>query len=145
MPRYTAPNHPDCYIDCPGKGFAIYIPPFGPCRTSCEVANLPRAMGDLAEGGWDTRSSGSVKGISHREIREISRRLRRIRGRTGAINDVLDDLDRIRGVQSPIDFEWSDLDVVEILDELRRLAGGPMGGPIGGPMGDPTGGPVATG
>lgn len=35
MPVYEAPNHPDCWIECPGPGKAVYVRPDGPCHTRC--------------------------------------------------------------------------------------------------------------
>ena len=36
MPRYIAPNHKDCWIDCPASGYAIFVPPHGPCEKGCD-------------------------------------------------------------------------------------------------------------
>jgi len=36
MPTYSAPGHPDCRINCPAGGFAIYVKPYGPCEVGCD-------------------------------------------------------------------------------------------------------------
>ena len=36
MPTHSAPGHPDCRIDCPAGGYAIYVKPYGPCEVGCD-------------------------------------------------------------------------------------------------------------
>ena len=36
MPRIHADNYHDCYIDCEIGGYAVYIPPDGPCYKGCD-------------------------------------------------------------------------------------------------------------
>jgi hypothetical protein len=126
MPRHTAPNHPDCFIDCLNGGFAIYIAPIGPCVTNCNNAALAEEIFDtINQRGWQTQSSGSVQGISRRQLGNLARRLRQGPAGGQEADDILTDLEQI-GATRPdetMDTTWSNTTVVDALKRLRDAAG----------------------
>jgi hypothetical protein len=65
MPRIQCPDHKDCYIVCPGSGYAFYNSPFGPCVTGCDEA---KAGDDLMKGlraaSVETRFYGIMSGVT---------------------------------------------------------------------------------
>ncbi|MBY6068806.1 hypothetical protein KUW17_18835 [Leisingera aquaemixtae] len=56
MPKYKAPSHPHCEIECEGPGYATYVEPDGPCLTGCGETSVGRLFADLAERNrWDAK------------------------------------------------------------------------------------------
>ena len=122
MPRHTAPNHPDCYIDCPGAGFAYYNSPLGPCRTGCDPSELVDAVEEAVQRrGWRSRGSGRVRGITRREAGALGRRLKQIGGGGPAIDRILDDLENagLSNGEDQFDAEWSNASMEEMLKQIR--------------------------
>lgn len=134
MPRHSAPNHPDCCIDCPAGGFAYYISPFGPCKTGCDPQELVDAIVDsVRKDGWQTISSGSVRGITRRQVGELGRRLRRLGTVTpNVIRDLLGDLEKIgsQNGRDRLDAYWEEVDVEKTLEGIRNAAGSTDGSPL---------------
>jgi hypothetical protein len=61
--EYVAPNNPNCRIQCPDTGGAVYIPPYT-CHTWCDNAEPATAAfisGLGSPDGWDFRSSLTAK------------------------------------------------------------------------------------
>lgn len=135
MPRYQAPNHSDCYIDCPGEGFAHYISPLGPCRTGCDPSDLGEVfLETVRDGGWEVKSSATVRGITRRQLSELAKRLRKAPPGGMAADAVLDDLERIDSIDGDEKFDasWEEEDCVRALERLRDATGG--GRTDGSPM-----------
>jgi hypothetical protein len=71
MPTYVAPDHPECRIDCPGKGGASFIPPYS-CVTWCDQPEaLIQALGTaVQQDGWSFQSSlhGVLRGADAKQL-----------------------------------------------------------------------------
>lgn len=67
MSRHTAPNHPDCWIECPDEteGSAAYIDPPGVCYTGCGSGALSAVLVSVA-GNFEKHSEFNLKGVAHR-------------------------------------------------------------------------------
>lgn len=64
MPRISCRNNPECYIDCPGSGYAYYKPPYGPCETGCdEAASMSALLLMIQEAASPKVFSGTVVGV----------------------------------------------------------------------------------
>ncbi|MGJ5620144.1 hypothetical protein [Sulfitobacter sp. MF3-043] len=44
MNRYQDPKHPDCWIECPGSGTAVYADPPGRCIKNCGEDGLAESL-----------------------------------------------------------------------------------------------------
>ncbi len=125
MPRHSAPGYPDCWIDCPAGGYASYLQPFGPCRRSCDTEDLKNALAEYIHLlGWQARSSASVRGITRRGLRILAQHLKSGPPRGPAIDDVLDDLERIGMTREDetVDATWDKVELREALERLRDAA-----------------------
>lgn len=61
MNRYDAPNHPDCFVDCDGDGWALYTEKYGPCDRHCAASEFARSLaGTTARSTFAARVSGRV-------------------------------------------------------------------------------------
>lgn len=47
MNRYQDPKHPDCWIECPGSGTAVYADPPGRCIKNCGEDGLAESLREL--------------------------------------------------------------------------------------------------
>ncbi|MFG1229591.1 hypothetical protein [Xanthobacter wiegelii] len=44
MQRHCSPDHPDCWVECPGNGAALYIDPPGFCLKDCGDESLAKLL-----------------------------------------------------------------------------------------------------
>jgi hypothetical protein len=124
MTRHEAPNHPDCYVECRGGGFAHYVEPYGPCNTGCDPDNLGKRVVQLVrDEGWYARTSGVVKRISVRSLQRLGSALLPLaEGDENAYHSVLNFLRVLPAVpNAQIDAEWIDANTSELL----LMLGGP--------------------
>lgn len=131
MPRHTAPNHRDCFVDCPAGGFAVYIDPRGPCVARCDSRGLANALlNEIRRDGWGMQSSGVVRGISRRQLGDLARNLRLVPPGQPEVSDLLDDLEQIGTSDGDrvFDASWTGVDAVEVLKALRDAGGDSWGG-----------------
>jgi hypothetical protein len=125
MPIYEAPGYPDCRIECPGRGYARHIDPYGPCVTSCDPAriiqDLPRQVRRL---GWDHRSSGQIAGIEGADLARLAVQLEMIEGAEGVAAE-LDALKRLAILRGETRFAaaWRGADVAALLETLVEASG----------------------
>lgn len=127
MAVHEAPNHPDCRIECPNGGYAYYIEPYGPCKTNCNNNALATAISEaLGVYGWKKRTSGVVRGLTKRQLKDIARQVRQVPGLDSEANDILDELERLGiGTDETLnDAEWSNAEGIDVLKTLRNAAAG---------------------
>lgn len=78
MPRIYCPGNPDCFIDCPGGGFADFIEPYGPCNTGCDSGSFGHSLLQLEDNELaECLSSGVMVNYPVEHIALFARRLRR--------------------------------------------------------------------
>jgi len=49
MPRFYAPDHHDCWIDCEDSGNAVYVDPPGVCLAQCGEGSLVSKLVEVAK------------------------------------------------------------------------------------------------
>lgn len=136
MPRYAAPNHPDCWVDCPFGGYAIFVSPHGPCEKGCD--DLESALARVLRDSVDVQFSYYIEINGRRDFtalclaitryplhRRDRRLLQRAIGkiRRPAASDY-------RLVSRRADATIGDLvrDIYEVVRRATRGGGGPHGG-----------------
>lgn len=88
MTRIRSPKNPNCYIDCPNDGWAVFREPLGPCLTGCDSASLVDNLVSMARAARATSEFGAGPVISGEIV--VSRvgamwRLPRRAGRWGRV------------------------------------------------------------
>ena len=126
MPRHACPQNPDeCYIDCPGSGYAHYKPPYGPCEKGCDEGGSMTALLKMIEGAVSPKVfSGTVVGVRAATLSRFA-------------NDLADvipdadpsDVDRLRrlGVLEPdrrFSAKWSNSEPREIVRIIAEATSG---------------------
>lgn len=134
MPRYSAPNNEDCAIDCTMDGWAIYIPPIGPCRTGCGPEDLfaDSMLAIVKDQGWTIRTSASLR-ISGSNTAHLARGLLELSPNDDHVLGLLHEIDAL-GVQLGLgvfSVSWSETDVRGALERIRAALGGNSGSAIG--------------
>jgi hypothetical protein len=126
MPRHEAPNHPDCFIDCPGEGFAHYTEHNGPCTTGCDPNGLAEAHARMIRaGGWEIHSSGMVRGIGARGLMRMATVLTPLAvdvERASEALKILREAAQTLGNER-ISTDWYDRDGVEVIESLAITTG----------------------
>lgn len=125
MPRHSAPNHSDCYVDCPDGGFAYYVEPLGPCVTGCNTAELARAVTEtIRRFGWAVIVSGIVRDMPKGQIMDMARQVRSVSQGNQAVSDALDTLENLNPSQATdtVDVTWSRTSGVDFLKALGEAA-----------------------
>lgn len=125
MPRHSAPNHSDCYVDCPDGGFAYYVAPHGPCVTGCNTGQLAAEVIEIIRRfGWSVVASGIVRDMPRRHLREFARRLRQVSQGNQSAEDALDTLENLPPFRDDetVDASWTSVDGVDFVRTLGREA-----------------------
>jgi hypothetical protein len=47
VPRHSCPGNPDCFVDCPDGGTAVFHEPYGPCERRCDEAGFGSSILEL--------------------------------------------------------------------------------------------------
>lgn len=126
MPIIASDDHPDCYIECPGSGFAIYVLPYGPCETGCDPERFGTTVLKLfGEQGQDLRFAGRFVGVSGSTLAQMALDLR------GGMPDFTDDarawveeLTVSRGKER-FEASWGDSSIAEFMALIATATGNP--------------------
>jgi hypothetical protein len=125
MAKHSAPGHPDCWIECPGSGFANFVPPTGPCITGCDPERLASFLIDVFRRTADVPMSGRVHGMSAEVLARMGIALR------GAVPlEAEEDRDWLERLilfapGARFDAEWRHESPVGVLQALAAAAGKP--------------------
>jgi hypothetical protein len=125
MPRIKCPKNEDCYIDCPGSGYAYYIEPYGPCTTGCDQSTAGDTLVSLLrEANADQKFSGVFQGVTSGVIAKFARDLVAYAPESAQPNlarlqniDILEDTRRITA-------SWEDVNVHDLIQALANAAFG---------------------
>ena len=130
MPRHSCPQYSECYIDCPGSGYAYYKSPYGPCETGCDEAkSMTTLLRMIANARSPKVLSGTVVGVRAATLSKFAFDLVEV------IPDAeASDVNRLKsiGVLEPdrrFNAEWSDVEPREI---VRIIADSTRGSESGG-------------
>lgn len=125
MPRHCAPNHPDCFIDCPAGGFAYYILPYGPCTKGCDPDQFAdRLEQNINANGWFAKSCGMVIGVTGNALSRLAGNLLRSSYQRGRPDG---DLERLSFVGRQlgdigIDADWYNAESRKVIEVLLAAA-----------------------
>lgn len=124
MATISSPGHPDCSIECPGSGYAVFVDPFGPCMAGCDQDRFSTAMIELFQNQSRVSSvSGRVFGVKGEVLARMALDLRSLAPDEAADN--LAWLERLviqRG-DTRFNAEWQEQSLSEVIETLAEATG----------------------
>lgn len=124
MATISSPGHPDCSIDCPGSGYAVFVDPYGPCMAGCDQDEFSTAMINLFRNQDRISSlSGRVVGVKGAVLARMALAIRGF-----APDETADDrnwLERLvieRGDER-FSAEWRQQSLSEVIETLAAATG----------------------
>lgn len=131
MQRHSCPGHPDCYIDCPAGGTAVFHEPLGPCVRRCHPDGFGESILRLSDDALATmRVSGVIEDYPMVHIGTFAQRLARRDLPIG--RSELRELILIAGANPGERFyaHWQDVDLVGLLEVLMEASASGAGSPL---------------
>ncbi|MBL8592155.1 MAG: hypothetical protein JNK01_05675 [Devosia sp.] len=126
MAHISAPGHDDCYIDCPGQGYAHYIEPYGPCITGCSEGDLVDELEQVfpvAEP--ERRASGRVFEVRGVTLAQVGERFGSRFDRSDDANEDVEWLTKLAGKSREERFNanWENEDLAGVIRALAEATG----------------------
>lgn len=133
MPTISDPDYPQCSVDCPGTGYAYYVPLYGPCLKGCDPGGFLRDARSLfREQDSSFRFSGTARAIPGMILARLAVEIRDVAPSfTEDEREWLEDL-ATSGPNVPFSFTWSDATLAEFLEILAETSGKPRAAAAGG-------------
>ena len=132
MPRITCPKHADCFIDCPGSGYAYYIDPYGPCKSGCDQTSAGDALVTLIQNAKtkpDAKFFGSVVGLTTGVLAKFARDVAAyVPESTMPYVHQLQNLAILEDTRR-VNVEWADADIHSVIVALVHAASGGLAPP----------------
>jgi hypothetical protein len=130
MPRITCPKHADCYVDCPGSGYAYYVEPYGPCTSGCDQAKAGDALATLIrDANENARFFGSAVGLTTGVLAKFAREIaEHVPVSVLAYVHQLQNLDILNDTRR-INALWEDAEVGGVILALAQSASGGLAPP----------------
>lgn len=123
MPRIQCPKHKDCFIECPGSGYAFYDPPYGPCEKGCHPSKAGEALIKIIfKADPNAEFSGTVFNIPASSLANFAREFAK-RAPSVAAADIayLRNIDAVESVRTITAF-WEDVDIAGVINALAKAA-----------------------
>jgi hypothetical protein len=122
MATISSPGHPDCSIDCPGSGYAVFVPLYGPCMAGCDQDRFSAAMIELFQ-NQDNIVSGKVIGVKGEVLARMALALRAL-----APDEAFDNLawlERLAIQRGDVRFsaQWQEQSLSEVIETLAEATG----------------------
>jgi hypothetical protein len=125
MPRISCPKHKDCYVDCPGSGYAYYVEPYGPCTSGCDQAEAGDALAALIrEATADVKFYGAIVGLTTGVLANFAREIvDHVPDSARAYLQRLQNLDILEDTRR-FNVQWEDADVHSVILAFVSAASG---------------------
>ena len=123
MPRHICPDYPDCYVDCPGYGYAYFMKPYGPCKKGCDASSAGDALIEMISGATPGAIfTGIVIGITSGALAKFGHDIAQI-----APPESTDDIATLQGLsilvsERRFDALWGDTDLAGVIRAFSRAA-----------------------
>ncbi len=134
MPTISDPDYPQCSVDCPGTGYAYFVPLYGPCLKGCDPDGFLRDAHSLfrERDHGSFRFSGTARAIPGMILARLAVEIRDI-----APSYTEDEREWLEYLATsspnvPFSFTWKKATLAGFLEILAETTGRPRAAAAGG-------------